>query len=124
MKDQHVKFGDSISYAFPTFEDKEGLPVIIKLSYQNTFILPAFIKSNNNGLLIEPTNVTKLGQYLIGVELTDDYSPSKIYSIKIYVESKMNESFNQEQVAGSFEIKQILAKIKILQMSKDGIMQL
>jgi len=73
--------GEQRIYDFPSYEEKEGLPVTISLKYQESKTLPDFIIKQNNGFTLEfnPTNLTKPGLYLLSVELSDGYSSPSLY---------------------------------------------
>ncbi len=68
-------------YDLPSYTDKEGMTVKTTIKYQDTKVLPDFINATDNSmsLNIAPTNLTKIGLYLLSVELSDGYAPPSIY---------------------------------------------
>ena len=86
------------------------------------------MKAYNNGQAIDisPTNLTKPGLYIVQVELSDGYAPPTSYSQKVIVMAKPKpvakviESVN----VGGFQVQKVLAQMKVLQVSKDGVLML
>ena len=62
-----VTQGEMMTYDFPGYDEKEGLPVSITLKYLDKKVLPDFMKRSNNGFSLDlaPTNLTKPGLYLL-----------------------------------------------------------
>jgi hypothetical protein len=82
----------------------------------------------NNGQAIDiaPTNLTKPGLYVVQVELSDAFAPPTSYSLKVVVIAKPKPAIkvvnnvNQD----GFQIQKVLAQMKVLQISKDGMLML
>jgi hypothetical protein len=64
-----VTQGDVFEYEFPEIEEKEALPITFTIKYQDSKLLPSFMKmlSNENTLRLSPTNETKPALYLLKI---------------------------------------------------------
>ena len=98
-KDLGILQDTIFTQALPAAADPENQPITIKMSEVGQKSLPSFITFNpiTKEYILEPTKKTKIGIFLIQVDVSDSMNYFNTYKFKIQVMANnfLNKDFNK-----------------------------